>query len=466
MNILPKTTSAAIVDRTVYKVQQNISAYALPFWIFYYGLSIGILIFGFHYLPMNDYADWAYQGMLWREYLLHGSIANGYYHLHSFIPPNCLSTLFIGLLTFIFSTDLSGRIVLAASMFLLVNGCFRYLRIYSAIDRVTAFHAAIWCSVSLHFFMGYINFLLGLGIAFYILSRDGWAINRELAPKHIGWFILLYLSHPITLAIAVLQIAITIIVEKRWDRIGQLLFYALPAITLCWGYLLSDSHPVSGSYGLYFPVLTYPHHPLFIPTMVLKPFQFLKGLPQVPLPLRGVNIFTSIFFWVVVGYALVRMILYRSFIPSWWIVVVCVGAFIMLPEHLLGVIVPAERLVVFCFLNALVCIYIPPIKKHDWLKTFFSSMIVLTLTYMGYNYSLVNAIVQHTSSAQRVNYSNKHEGIDPFTRLVYYQYFDTPQAIPIFPTGLFTYDGVDSLDGDLKILSTYRSGRGPFEPPS
>ena len=190
-------------------------------------------------VPVQDYPEWLYQGnRLARE--LAGSIRpDDPFQTHLVPPPpGCLAVASIAALRLVVSADASGRIVLTITLVLFVLG---WRRLFSNEIR----HPLRWLGLALafnwFFLMGFLNYLLGLGLLFLALS---WCRSQsELGTwSHAAILgataLLLCAAHPVGLALFLLYLLISRVSEPgRWTtgalrRVGIGLAPALTALAV------------------------------------------------------------------------------------------------------------------------------------------------------------------------------------------------------------------------------------------
>ncbi|MHB9155608.1 MAG: hypothetical protein ACYC5N_07940 [Endomicrobiales bacterium] len=148
----------------------DIAAYAL------FTLSALAFIWGYRFLPLQDYPDWLLQGSLFSR-LFQGHLPAQY----QFIPypvPNSASTFFLGLFNLGFSPLVSGKIFLTLTVLLFVSGSLYLLNARGNGMKTP---------------LGYVPFL------FVLFSKDGRAAARyaaALAPSLLlaAWYAAAHLS--------------------------------------------------------------------------------------------------------------------------------------------------------------------------------------------------------------------------------------------------------------------------------
>jgi len=209
--------------------------HALPILLF------GIYIFGFEYIPTQDYPDWLYQGFVVNKYVFHGYTFGGYFGIHHYLPPNLISTLGIGILALVFPIMISGKIFLLLTLLLLYFGIYRFLIFFKVKDRYFAMAIAFYLSFNYHFFLGNVNFLFGLGLALLAFSFAA-SLNKF---QNFWWimpiFLLLYLSHFLAMVIFGIMLFSYAITEKKIKILISSAIAAIPTIIIFCHYYFTKS---------------------------------------------------------------------------------------------------------------------------------------------------------------------------------------------------------------------------------
>src|SRR5579872_3464603 len=129
---------------------------------FFFVSLFACLIFGFRYLPFQDYPVHLYQGFVFNQVLFHGNTFGGFFHFHPYLPPNAISAILIGIMDIIFDPFLSGKIYLFMLASGLYSGVYQYLVLHLNRKSMACAVFAFLMTLNLHFLMGYLNFLSGL----------------------------------------------------------------------------------------------------------------------------------------------------------------------------------------------------------------------------------------------------------------------------------------------------------------
>src|SRR2546423_14780013 len=93
----------------------------------FYIILFAFFVFGFPYLPLQDYPALIYQGFVFNEYIFHGYTFGGFWSLHHYFPPNAISTVILGLMDLFGDPLVTGKIYLFFLAIILYSGIVRYL---------------------------------------------------------------------------------------------------------------------------------------------------------------------------------------------------------------------------------------------------------------------------------------------------------------------------------------------------
>jgi hypothetical protein len=208
-------------------------------------LLFGIYIFGFEYIPTQDYPDWLYQGFVFNQFFFHGNSFGGFFEVHKYLPPNFISTFIIGILALFFPIMISGKIFLCLILLMLYVGIYKFLIFFNVKDRYFAMGIAFYLSFNYHFFCGNINFLFGLGLA--LLAFIVAANHNKL--MNFWWmmpiFLLLYLSHFLAILIFGIMLLSYAIGEKKLKILTTNAIAAISVILIFSHYYFTKSIPSS-----------------------------------------------------------------------------------------------------------------------------------------------------------------------------------------------------------------------------
>lgn len=139
----------------------------MKIWVLLSIIIFGLCILFAPRLPFTDYPDWIYQGNI-----LHGIISSdplfiGAFRIVSPFVPNSVVTIVIGLLSFIITPDMAGRILVFVSALIMYLGL---KGIYGNKNQLISEALAIIFTPAVFLFMGFISFYLGLGLFLVLVS--------------------------------------------------------------------------------------------------------------------------------------------------------------------------------------------------------------------------------------------------------------------------------------------------------
>ncbi len=114
---------------------------------------------------MQDYPDWLYQGYLFSA-ILRGTAPPGF-HLAAYPVPNAVSTIIIGVGSFIFSPEVSGKIFLSLYILLFAGGSWYLLSTFIRKGESSLVVFPLLFMFNHPFFHGNVNYIFSLGILFF-----------------------------------------------------------------------------------------------------------------------------------------------------------------------------------------------------------------------------------------------------------------------------------------------------------
>jgi hypothetical protein len=177
-------------------------------------------------LPLQDFADWVYQSKAFYEILQSNPEFTNALSLRPPVVPNSAVTIIMGFLNFIFPPDISGRILVVATLLVSFTALRKMFKIGQVTD-LTAESLALLFAPSIFFFYGLISYNLGLGlfllIALFPLASSNQ--NRGILIYSM-LFLILYYIHFIILFMAVYVIAFSRVILKNKSYIS------LPRMTI------------------------------------------------------------------------------------------------------------------------------------------------------------------------------------------------------------------------------------------
>jgi len=211
-------------------------------------LFIAAHVLLFRYLPLRDYPVWVYEGLVFKELMAGNPVFSDSYSLFGYIPPNALSTLFIGSLSFLVHPLAAGKAYVLISILLLYVGIFKFMKLHIESSDALIASFALLCTFNPCFFSGNLNFLFGLGFAFFSLAH----IEKK---ERLNIFLLLpvffvaYLAHFFSIFILIGYLLIRSFVRRTNST--PVTLAALPVAGLFLHYVLvKDLPPRFNSFSL------------------------------------------------------------------------------------------------------------------------------------------------------------------------------------------------------------------------
>jgi hypothetical protein len=177
---------------------------------------------------LGDYPEWTYHGVLLRD-VLQGHADAGY-ALKTYPVPNSLTTVGLGLLMLVLPWALAAKVWLLLGAAL---GLYSGVQLQRAAGREQAWKTVLLPAAVVFgsaFWYGFMNFLLGTYLAMLfcaLLFR-----RRESRWKYAALLTVLFFTHMIPFAFALLVFLLYVWERKQWSILRQ----ALPALALCLWY--------------------------------------------------------------------------------------------------------------------------------------------------------------------------------------------------------------------------------------
>ncbi len=144
-------------------------------------------IWAYRFIPLADYPDWMYQGLLFSR-VIRGEILQ-HYALKSYPVPYSIMTLTLGLLDLLLRPEVSGKIALTAGILFFAGSSVYLLKSLNPSERSPLLYIPLLFVFSAWFFAGELCYVIGLGFLFifcgYLFRRLGDAGSIS------GWFVLL-----------------------------------------------------------------------------------------------------------------------------------------------------------------------------------------------------------------------------------------------------------------------------------
>jgi hypothetical protein len=194
-------------------------------------------------VPFQDYPDWIYQAKIFKEILKSNPGIISEFSLRPPVVPNSAVTVFMGLMNFLFSPDLSGRILVALD-FILIFMALRKIFKIGEVSQTIANSLALLFTPSIFFFYGFLSYNLGLGLYFLIALYPLPSTNRSYSILFYALlFLVLYYIHFIILFMTISTIfAFRVVLKKKnYLKASYLAISLIPIIILYALYLTGPS---------------------------------------------------------------------------------------------------------------------------------------------------------------------------------------------------------------------------------
>ena len=182
-------------------------------------VSALVLIWAHRFLPLSDYPDWIYEGSVAAE-LLQGKAPVSYTSFKHYPVPNAGAVALIGLLDFVFSPEVSGKIVLSLCIILLALSSTYLLKSVSRNANNPLLLVPLLFLFNTFFFWGELAYILGLSLFFFYC---GYLFRRIYRSESIDWWfitcasIALFFCHFLPYATAILVTLIFFFAESRTE---------------------------------------------------------------------------------------------------------------------------------------------------------------------------------------------------------------------------------------------------------
>jgi hypothetical protein len=198
-------------------------------------------VWGYRFLPLQDYPDWLYQGTLLSQ-AIKGTLSE-HYRVVPYPVPNAISTLLIGLLGLVFRPEVAGKLTLTLYVLTFIAGS-AYLFTSTGGRLGPVFCIPLALLFSGFFFHGYLSYLLALCPLFfgigYLLRQ-----HEERASVSVGVVLaaslLLYLSHALAYAAWLVFLGLFFAARPSRRLAGRLLLALAPSLALLAVYVLQTA---------------------------------------------------------------------------------------------------------------------------------------------------------------------------------------------------------------------------------
>jgi len=198
-------------------------------------------VWGYRFLPLQDYPDWLYQGTLLSQ-AIRGTLSEQY-RVVPYPVPNAISTLVIGLLGLVFRPEVAGKLTLTLYVLAFIAGS-AYLFTSTGGRLGPLFCIPLALLFSGFFFHGYLSYLLALGPLFFGI---GYLIRRREEPASVSTGVvlatslLLYLSHALVYAAWLLFLGLFFAGRPSRRLAARLLLALAPSLVLLAIYVLQTA---------------------------------------------------------------------------------------------------------------------------------------------------------------------------------------------------------------------------------
>jgi hypothetical protein len=403
---------------------------------------IVIYIFGFEYLPLQDYPNWVYHGYLFNQYVFHGDTFNGFFHMHPYLPPNAISTIVIGCLSLLTSSLLAGKLFLFATAVSIYSGISSYLSFHLKDKPYVAAIAAFYFVFNLNFLTGFMNYCFGLGLALHlivILEKKELQINRYVFSAAI---LLIYLSHLFALIVVLLFLSIYAYHHKKYKEVFRLLPSFLPVIMLIVQYECTKSTEIA-DYSVYSMPFVWRKHLVFYSLFaVIMPFHSYQWVQSMPQMFRSFDFAFCVILSLLVAYFFIRLRRYHKLL-EFKLSIIFLVLIVFSPWYFGGVLIPATRFTIFFALNIIILVF-QRLKNPKVLRVLLVSGACLAFVTYGYNLNKAQAYDQIVTSGvlplDAVMLRNcTFEGTNGFLHLLFYHGIRYHETLRPFKSGLFDY---------------------------
>jgi hypothetical protein len=206
------------------------------------------LIWCHRFLPLSDYPDWIFEGSVVAK-LVRGEAPASYTFKHYPVPYSAIVAM-LGILDFVFSPEVSGKVVLSLCILLLAVSSTYMLRSVAPRASNPLLLIPLLFLPNTYFFWGELNYDLGLWLLFFYC---GYLFRRVYRKEAINWplvagvFVALFSCHFLPYAIALLITLMFILTESRLDLLRPYGVCAAPSIGLTIWYAIERAEPTISS---------------------------------------------------------------------------------------------------------------------------------------------------------------------------------------------------------------------------
>jgi len=198
-------------------------------------------IWSHRFLPMTDYPDHLYQGVLFQKWML-GTLPADYF-LKPYPVPYALVTATLGTLALAFPPEVAGKILLSALVIAFPLASTYLLKSLNPREDDPLLFVPLVFVLNCYFLWGELSYVLGLVLLFLYCGRllRNLATLPQLRLTTVALFlILLYFTHGFVWGVALLVTGVLIVFERRLTSLlPRFALAAAPGFLLAAWYLLA-----------------------------------------------------------------------------------------------------------------------------------------------------------------------------------------------------------------------------------
>lgn len=409
-----------------------------------HAVLFALYVFGFRFLPLQDYPDWLFQGLLFKTWIPSPALLDGVYVLQPYLPPNAVSTVVIGGLSWLMPAEMAGKIFLLLSMLVLYGGIFLFMGLTVKGNIPLRLLIAFTLVFSYNFWLGNINFIMGLGAALcsiHLLIGRGW-IDKIIPAAALLLFC--YCCHFFSLCIAGLAVLVHLVMEKKWNALGRFVLACIPAAALMLYYVANAQAATSDS-DIVFSMAEQIRQRLAMIAGVLIPFPRFKGASEPGAILKFSNYLYLGGIMVVSAASFIGA--FRGRIRSFNIILAAIilPIILLLPLYTSGIVYPGERLVLLFLINILAFVLLRWPKAVPVLGVCFALLNIGIALYAWDATARFDGMVRAGAlpSSERMMQLRGKGGSDGFLRVPFYEGVEALERqnrvmrLTIFQSGLF-----------------------------
>ena len=405
-----------------------------------------VYIFSFQYLPLQDFPQWIYHGHVFNQILFHHNDFGGFFSFHPYIPPNASATVLIGLFEFIVPPVIAGKIFLLLCIILIYFGSLSVLTTLTKSRSLLFVFISFSACFNLFFYMGYMNFLFGLGIALiscsYVLQYEK-SVNSYLMSF---LFLLCYCSHFVSLLILFIPVLAVLIYTRDRVFFRKMITSFLPTLGLIIHYYFTKE------------ILTFSSSGIIQTGYLESVWRGIILFPAVEMPFHRIkHVYEPSFFFNSINYAFAILLLIgtlayviRIIVKREWSIKTIVGIFtiilvIVSPQYLGGLFNLGERFVPLLWL-VLVVYYFRFVKLQSqkiyiFIACILSILSIISLWLSTETFNNMD-IIGNVSEFRKFD---THGGSNPFEHFHFYDDILQNKAVPVFHHALLDYPGAENL---------------------